>query len=596
MKRFFSVIFFTLVTSVIVSAQCAIDYNYYPVGANYGLDPDSLPDGYVGQFYDEDMTFFLPLDTVDGGVTVTFTDFHITSISLPLGLTWECNNSSNSCHYDPAVTQYGCVKISGTALIAGNYNVQVDLVATHSLSSLVGTENISFTLPLTILPDTATSINAGFAMTNPSGCLPITVSFTNNNPGMLSYFWDFGNGNTSNLAQPVDQIYSQPGQYIVQYSAVQTNAAYFLESIQVVTGGCSDGFGAGDVDLFYTISTPSGSIQQVTSNNYITQPFPLFINISNPLQLTGQSVTVEVWDNDDTWLTTSTENCGTIIFTPVQQAGTHSANGGGLSINYTVMEIPANIVTSTDTINVYDYPQIPNLVYDTLNNLIYTSADSIAMQWYYFNSPIPGATDTLITPTASGLYSLLVVNQYGCTATSLDVLVVICDTTYQPMLDDNGSTAWMVDSALYSNLQWYDDNGIINGANQSFFPAQHSGWYYIVATDEFGCTYSSQSVLLSPFMNSESISFSGIVKVGPNPVSNGYPLTIYIENAEFSEATIVLMDLYGREVIRRAVNPSLFPYQFNSQEISELANGLYYLDISFDGNTIRKKMIKLGSN
>ena len=92
MKRFFSVIFFTLVTSVIVSAQCSIDYNYYPVGANYGLDPDSLPDGYVGQFYDEDMTFFLPLDTVDGGVTVTFTDFHITSISLPLGLTWECNN------------------------------------------------------------------------------------------------------------------------------------------------------------------------------------------------------------------------------------------------------------------------------------------------------------------------------------------------------------------------------------------------------------------------------------------------------------------------------------------------------------------------
>ena len=41
-----------------VSAQCSIDYTYYPVSANYGLDPDSLPDGYVGQFYDEDMTFF----------------------------------------------------------------------------------------------------------------------------------------------------------------------------------------------------------------------------------------------------------------------------------------------------------------------------------------------------------------------------------------------------------------------------------------------------------------------------------------------------------------------------------------------------------
>ena len=148
--------FLFLISVFLVSGQCVIDYTYYPVSANYGLDPDSLPHGYVGQFYDEDMTFFLPLDTVDGGVTVTFEDFHITSISLPLGLTWECNNLMNSCHYDPAVSQYGCVKISGAALISGSYNVQVDLVATHSLSSLVGPENISFVLPLTILPEILT--------------------------------------------------------------------------------------------------------------------------------------------------------------------------------------------------------------------------------------------------------------------------------------------------------------------------------------------------------------------------------------------------------------------------------------------------------
>jgi hypothetical protein len=56
------------------------------------------------------------------------------------------------------------------------------------------------------------------------------------------------------------------------------------------------------------------------------------------------------------------------------------------------------------------------------------------------------------------------------------------------------------------------------------------------------------------------------------------------------------MDIYGREVVRRVVNPSLFPYRFNSQEISELPNGLYFLDISFDGNKIRKKIIKTGTN
>ena len=165
------------------------------------------------------------------------------------------------------------------------------------------------------------------------------------------------------------------------------------------------------------------------------------------------------------------EYCGGVTFTPQQQAGVFSAINSNMSINYTVTEVPANTVTSIDTIYVYDYPIIPNVVYDTLSNLIYTSADSIAMQWYYYNSPIPGATDTFIVPTSSGLYSLVVVNEYGCTAVSLEVLVVICDTAYQPILDDNGSTAWMLDSALYSNLQWYGSNGIINGSNQSFFPA-----------------------------------------------------------------------------------------------------------------------------
>ena len=596
MKRILTLFFLVLLFSSVSKSQCSIDYTYYPIGANYGLDPDSLPDGYVGQFYDEDMTFFLPLDTIQSGVNVTFEDFHITSISLPLGLTWECDNSVNDCHYDPTATQYGCVKVSGTALIAGNYGVQVDLVATHSLSALVGTENISFILPLTILPDTSTSSNAGFAMTNPSGCAPITVSFTNNNTGMLSYFWDFGNGNTSNSAQPVDQIYSQAGQYAVQYSAVQTNAAYFLESIEVVTGNCSDNALTGDPDFFYTVSTPSGILEEVTSGNYITQSFPLTINSFNPLELIGQSVTIDLYDNDDTWISTSTEDCGSLTFTPMQQAGTFSANGGGLAINYTVMEIPANTVTSTDTIYVYGYPMAPNLIYDTLNNIIYTDGDSTAMQWYYYNSPIPGATDTFIEPISAGVYSLVVVNQYGCTAISLEVSVVICDTTYQPILDNNSSTAWMLDSALYSNLQWYSSDGIVHGANQSFFPATVSGLYYVVATDEFGCTFSSESVSLSPVMSSESISFSGIVRVGPNPVSNGSPLTIYIENEEFSDVTIVLMDLFGREVINRVVGQSLFPYRFTSQEISKLSNGLYYLDIAFDEYKIIKKFVKAGAN
>jgi len=587
-------IFAFLLTFIAGKAQCVIDYNYYPVGANYGLDPDTLPDAYIGQFYDQDMTFFLPLDTNISGVNVTFEDYHITSISLPLGLTWECNNASSSCHYDPTVSQYGCVKISGNALMSGYYDVEVNLVATHSLSALTGTENISFTLPFNVIPDTSSSTNAGFAMTNANGCFPVTVSFTNNNTGMLSYYWDFGNGSSSTMAQPAAQIYNQPGDYIVEYFAVQTNATFFLESIEVVSGSCTDGGLYGDPDFFYTVSTPFGILEEVTSGNYITQNFPLTINSFSPLELTGQSVSISLYDNDDIPFFPSTEDCGSFTFTPVQQAGTFSVNGGGLSLNYTVMEVPANIISSSDTIHVYDYPTPANLIYDTLNNNIFTYSDTIAMQWYYYNSPIPAATDTFLNPTVSGLYSLLLVNDYGCGSSSSQISVVICDSNYQPLIDDNGSTAWMLDSALYSNLQWYSvSTGIINGANQSFFPATESGEYYIVATDTFGCQYSSVSVLLNPFVSINEIAYENLITIGPNPLVNTTFLNVYLKNIEFSNTTFTLRDVYGRKLASKIVKDKFSFYQLSFEEFSNLSNGVYYLDIIFNNTRIRKKIVKL---
>ena len=75
-----------------------------------------------------------------------------------------------------------------------------------------------------------------------SGCSPIQVSFTNNNPGMASYLWDFGNGNMSNAENPTPQIYNNPGTYVVNYEAYSTtNSSYFLTNIEVVSANGWDG-------------------------------------------------------------------------------------------------------------------------------------------------------------------------------------------------------------------------------------------------------------------------------------------------------------------------------------------------------------------
>ena len=55
-------------------AQCTIDYSYNPVGANFGLSPDTLPEAVQGSIYNQDLTFLLPEDTSQGGLTIDFTD------------------------------------------------------------------------------------------------------------------------------------------------------------------------------------------------------------------------------------------------------------------------------------------------------------------------------------------------------------------------------------------------------------------------------------------------------------------------------------------------------------------------------------------
>ena len=91
---------------------------------------------------------------------------------MPIGFL--SNNYDLNCHYDPSVSQYGCVNLYGVPLQYGEFSVDVTVIATHELSWAVGTEEITFSLPLNILPNI--SANSGFAMTNFSGCAPLKLT------------------------------------------------------------------------------------------------------------------------------------------------------------------------------------------------------------------------------------------------------------------------------------------------------------------------------------------------------------------------------------------------------------------------------------
>lgn len=65
---------------------------------------------------------------------------------------------------------------------------------------------------------------ASFQTNITSGCAPLTVQFTNSSQQANQYKWDFGNGNTSTVANPV-MTYALAGTYSVKLVAYQGNNA-----------------------------------------------------------------------------------------------------------------------------------------------------------------------------------------------------------------------------------------------------------------------------------------------------------------------------------------------------------------------------------
>lgn len=77
--------------------------------------------------------------------------------------------------------------------------------------------------------------------------------------------------------------------------------------------------------------------------------------------------------------------------------------------------------------SIYDAPAEPviDIEMDTLLNV---SPDYATYQWFLNDEPIPGANSEVLVAKVSGVYSLLVSNAGGCTATSIPVTVDISST------------------------------------------------------------------------------------------------------------------------------------------------------------------------
>jgi len=559
-------------------AQCLIDSTQ--TGA--GIYPDTLPVATAGQPYDIDITFVMITDTM--GLTIN--NYQIVSVvGMPVGLAWQCNNAGNGCNYDPAVSLFGCVDISGTPIVPGNYILTVTVIADVQL---VGAQTIPFDVPMTVLPGTVT--NPGFTMVNSAGCGPLTVDFINNNPGQLSYNWDFGNGNQSNLENPGSQTFTTPGTYVVTQTVTpNTTPAWYLTDITVTAIPNNYGGFIDDPDMYFILTDPLGAVVY-DSHPSIDNTFPpVSWGVPNiPLQ--SGNYTVHVWDEDG-GLFGADDDLGAITFDGNGVSGSASGSVGGatglLIVDYTIFQTPVVPLVATDTVYVYAAPAVP--VIAASGPLIFCEGDSVTLnvndsinsiQWYESNILMMGVTGQAYTPVASGSYSVIVSSTQGCTSESSSMVVTINPTPPKPTFFVNGNTFTTGVSGL--SLQWYFNGTAIPGATGSTHIAQFSGTYQLCGTDLNGCVNCSDTLVYLGLglTDIQQINF----RIYPNPSDGRF--TLLFENVADKNRILKINDAAGRLVSSTDITGSL---RYSHAE--KLAPGMYVVIIEEDGKNSHQKLI-----
>ncbi len=137
------------------------------------------------------------------------------------------------------------------------------------------------------------------------------------------------------------------------------------------------------------------------------------------------------------------------------------------STTYTVTGTDANGCSSSDTmtISLLPPPPVPN-VFMVVPDYHATPGYN-SYQWYYNNTPIPSANDSIYTPTQNGSYYVVVTDANGCSTFSGTLTLI-----------DVGVGEW----ALNANLQLYPNPN--NGAfTLSFFAADEPAQVKIVAAN-----------------------------------------------------------------------------------------------------------------
>lgn len=364
-----------------------------------------------------------------------------------LSFIWDFSDGTTIATQDSA--------ISYTYTIPGSYVPKMILVdAGGCVVPVTGTDTIH-----------VNGVNAKFGFLNNTYCDAASISFTDSsfsNEPVISYAWNFGDGNTSSLQHPV-HYYTAPGQYLPQL-------------IVTTQSGCTD-----------TVQSPANikivASPQALINNTANGCAPLTVTFNGTLAVPDTSVIKWQWDFGN-GVISSLANPPAQLYTT---AGTYN-------IQLTATNSTGCIDTVYTTIDAYLVPTI-DAGKDTLVcrgsgvTLNASGADS------YIWSPITGLSCTgcarpVATPDSITNYIVTGTTLHGCSNTGS----VLVDVKQRFMINNsNGDTLCRGNGVrLFASgahtYNWSPSAGLSNAfvATPLATPA-NTTTYRVVGYDDKGC-------------------------------------------------------------------------------------------------------------